>query len=403
MIEENHIDIKLSDQILNSKNPENNSDLNLEEFSKLTIAEVCGYLNNNTHNITNHYIEESNFIPIEQSSDLESDYRLEREEELSNGFWFRVYRTEKFRYIGETNGACQREGFGVCHYNNGIIYKGLWRNDKKTGYGITINNNIEAEVLGELRDDHYEGYIELKHTTSNKKRTFVKKGIINSEGNFAEVISIELIKNNSRILYEGTVAGGLIDFGRIIYSSSKVYYGEIKNMIEDGWGIFVSKNSFIFQGEIKHKVFSGYGEHYHSDLNRYFGFFKKSKKHGLGILIHKDGKLSLSNYVEDFKDGPCFVVTKSNFKMELNHLGLKSKSVDKLDVVKKYVYYNYPEYYKYLDFNFKYVIEKFEKIVESDEIYFKFIEDYVLNDINSVKIDLNNKDLIEETNPIEKK
>ena len=48
-----------------------------------------------------------------------------------------------------------REGEGVFIWNDGSIYKGSWKNDKREGFGIKVD--AEGRYEGEWKNDQKEG------------------------------------------------------------------------------------------------------------------------------------------------------------------------------------------------------------------------------------------------------
>ena len=116
-----------------------------------------------------------------------------------------------------------KEGKGIMKYNNGDLYEGEWKNDKKEGNGIMKfeNGNIYE---GEWKNDLIEG-----------------KGIMKC-------------KNGEQ--YEGEWANNKREgHGKMKYINGEEYEGEWKNDLKDGKGILKYKNEEILEGYWKEDEF----------------------------------------------------------------------------------------------------------------------------------------------------
>jgi hypothetical protein len=262
-------------------------------------------------------------------------------------------KTEKYKYIGEVAGDL-RHGFGICYYNKGGVYIGQWKSGKKHGLGKTLFPDGRV-VQGELYSNYYEGYVEV--VLPGK---FIEQGyVINNS--FIDEVSIQ----RGGVTVEGKLCGPE-QVCKIVYSDNNYYIGEINQPESDvikssdisGFGISVSKKNFIYSGYIKSVKSNGYGELIQSDGSRYFGYFQDNKKHGIGFNFTKDGKMTYGYYENDVKVGPFISFTKTSYKLEIFHLGFRSKIVEKFETCKKYLTLNYPEYSHILKINHKIVHDK---------------------------------------------
>jgi hypothetical protein len=301
--------------------------------------------------IPNDYSGEDEFHPLKQSQRKVS-----------------TIKTENFRYIGEVLNN-QRDGFGICYYTKGDVYIGQWRNDRKEGWGKTTLTNGDVNI-GEVRDNLYDGFVEVK----NKKKAIWIRGHV-SRGKFndgpiiysQENREIECVGlfNNSNLSTE-QLSSTIIQqqlVCKITYSNKHYFLGEIDTMnFKNGFGISVFKNNFVFQGEIQNLQSNGYGEIIQNDGTRFYGFFENNKKHGFGISFFSEGGASYGIYIMDDRHGPFFNINKSgttySMRMEIFHLGFKSKQVEKIDTTKKYLQLNYPEYTTILNIDYKNIYDK---------------------------------------------
>ena len=265
------------------------------------------------------------------------DVYIERDDRINDAERKRlVIKSEKFKYIGEAIGD-KRDGFGICHYSNGEIHIGQWRNNLKEGFGKTIYTN-GIIYQGEMRNNYYEGYCEKIDKNGTQTSGFVIRGI------FIDEI---VIQNGDKIT-EKRVDSNIVK----IISKSKYYYSD-NNLIIAYKDEYPTIAGFMINFKL-----NGYGEIYHKEGSKFFGYFIDNKKNGIGIFFAKDSKVLIGDYTKDVKNGPFFIITKTSFKMEIYHFGLRSKTIDKYDNCKKYLQLNYPEYRYLLKLDFKKLIEK---------------------------------------------
>jgi len=139
------------------------------------------------------------------------------------------------------------------------------------------------------------------------------------------------------------------------------------------------KDNTLFYGEIKNKTMVNYIENYSNDAGCFLGFLIDSKKNGVGLSFLKDGRVCIGEFEDDQKKGPIFIFTnpKQGVKMELYLMGFKTKTVEKMDTIKKYLQLNYPEYCNILKIDFEKLINKLSRDV-NEEIAnsSKMIENY---------------------------
>jgi hypothetical protein len=279
--------------------------------------------------------------------------------------------TNKYKYIGDSiNG--KRDGFGICEYTKGKVYIGFFKNDKKDGYGKIIYSNGDEEYA-EFSNGSINGFYECV-----KKDISKITGYINDK-KFSEFLTLE--KNN--IIYEGKPyeeESNKISFGKLTIKkekSKKIFIGNILNyQTEVGFGLFYKDNN-LFYGEIKNKVILNYIENYSSEGGCFLGFLKDSKKSGIGISFLKDGRICIGEFEDDQKKGPIFIFTmsKPRVNMDLYLMGFKTKSLEKMETIKKYLQINYPEFCKILKINFDKLIGKITPEINTEiSISIKIIE-----------------------------
>ena len=139
-------------------------------------------------------------------------------------------------YKGSWNIKNQRHGFGINISPDGLIYKGLWNNDKIGNYGLFLEKTGNY-VKGELKDGKLEG-----------------KGEMEIKGKFK-------------------------------------YIGDFKNDKPNGKGILKDdEKGFEYNGEIVNGIKEGKGSLKFIDGIKYEGDFKNDVYDGIGVLEFKDGK-----------------------------------------------------------------------------------------------------------------
>jgi len=276
--------------------------------------------------------------------------------------------TDDNKYIGETlnsNGAIIRDGFGICEYKDGKTYIGQWVNDAWEGLGKIIYANGDLEQ-GEFSDNKPNGFFEVI-----EKNKSITKGFVN-DLKFNDYISIE----RSYIIYEGEPQNdekSKMSFGKLTYNkkgeSKKIFIGNIYNyQSENGLGMYYKDNN-IFYCEIRNKKMINYIENYGNESGCFLGFTKDNKKDNLGIYFIKDGRICIGEFEDDLKKGPVFYfqnLPRPNVKMELYLMGFKTKTVEKMDSIKKYLQTFYPEYCQILKIDFQKFLDKISPEVNQE-------------------------------------
>jgi hypothetical protein len=299
----------------------------------------------------------------------EDDTKCEREIESQEKKELNIQVIEKdeYRYIGETKKDL-RDGFGICYFKNGDVYKGQWRFDKKEGLGIMVYKNGSV-MKGELWDDNFSGFCKLNE--NRKTITGYYRG-----GRFYDIV----IVTQKNKYYEGEIAQDdtKISLGKLVWNhTNKQIMGEIYDYNEGcGFGILINNSNCMYLGEVRNKIFQNYIEVYNLEGGAYFGITKDSLKNGICFSFYKDGKVSFGNYINNFKNGPFLNfsnyqnLAKSSVRLELFHFDFKSKFVDKMEPSKKYLQLNYPEYCYILNIHYQEIISKLSEVLVEEMAFF---------------------------------
>jgi hypothetical protein len=332
----------MEDSILNQANNEFTSpDIPFNDESDIGLINITFHVP--TIN-TNEYNELERNEPRRKASVAEEiemvrnyEIQINREDTICETDRKRqVIKSEKYKYIGETLGD-NRDGFGICHYTNGEIHIGQWKNNLKEGYGKTIFTN-GIIYQGEMRNNHFEGFCEKIDKNGTHTTGYALRGM------FIDEI---VIQNGDKIT-EKRLDSNIVK----IKSKNKYYYGE-NNIIIAYKDDFPTLAGFMINFKL-----NGYGEIYHKEGSKFYGNFVDNKKNGIGIFLTKDNKVLIGDYTQDLKNGAFFIITKTSFKMEIYHYGFRSKTIDKYENCKKYLILNYPEFSYLLKLDFKKLVDK---------------------------------------------
>ena len=200
----------------------------------------------------------------------------------------------------------KREGKGILTYTNGDIYDGEWENDIQNGEGIYIFKTGEIKSYeGNWRNGHYFGFGKIKFLNGNEIESIF---LNNSEG-----IDIIKIRNNEGNIFLGHInkedksiigngyqvsKNGNISIGNFIYDEDKLEYIRNGNNFE----ILYNNGNKIFI-PIMMDVEIGKGKIIYKNGNIYFGDILEGKEHGNGIIKYKNGGEYKGEFKNDKKNG----------------------------------------------------------------------------------------------------
>ena len=88
-------------------------------------------------------------------------------------------------YDGEFRFNGIRNGMGICKFQNGDWYDGLWKNGKQNGNGVYFSNVLKATYYGKFVNGLCQGKCRIKYSSGDKqKKTF--EGFISKKGKLQE-------------------------------------------------------------------------------------------------------------------------------------------------------------------------------------------------------------------------
>ena len=200
----------------------------------------------------------------------------------------------------------KREGKGILTYTNGDIYDGEWENDLQNGEGIYIFKTGKIKSYeGNWRNGHYFGFGKIKFSNGNEIESIFLNNcegidiikIKNTEGN---IFLGHINKEDKSIIENGyqVSKNGNISIGNFIYDEDKLDY--IRN--GDNFEIFYNNGNKIYV-PIMMDVEIGKGKIIYKNGNIYIGDILEGKKEGKGIIKYKNGSEFKGEFKNDKKNG----------------------------------------------------------------------------------------------------
>lgn len=181
-------------------------------------------------------------------------------------------------YEGEMNiGNNQRDGKGVCLYNNGTIYEGEWRRNKEHGRGILLTDDRRRII--------YVGDWE--------------RGKMHGQGTYYYHTYLANYSEDP----EDAEKGG-------------VYRGDFKENTRHGTGTYTLPNGCSYSGDWRENLPSGRGAFYWTDGSVYNGQWKDGKRHGYGTLQTRDGFKYEGNWSSNGMEGRGIAIYPSGQRYE---------------------------------------------------------------------------------------
>jgi len=241
------------------------------------------------------------------SSFLRSD--ASAEEEDHSGFTFPFFSVDDaceapqaFRtgvnqiYEGEFDADGQRHGFGLCLFENGIIYEGSWAQGKMCGKGFVLNAYGELVYQGELSDNMFNG--RGTHLFPNGDRF---------DGEFREG------RMNGYGIYFHAESGGIYvgewrrnkrhGSGRLTMPDSSFYDGEWMDDQFGGRGVLEVKGRCRYEGQFRKHRFEGRGRCVYEGNGMFYGSFKGGLKDGRGTYEFPNGAVYEGRFRNDAIEG----------------------------------------------------------------------------------------------------
>ena len=179
------------------------------------------------------------------------------------------------------------------YYESGNYYKGEWKNGLKHGKGILYYENGSILYDGYFIQDKFEGKGNYYYEDSNyyiEKWKNKKDEIIYAKG---KLYDGDFIYHKSK--------GNKID----IYEYGNYYEGEWKNGKKHGKGIIYHKNgNILYNGDFIDDKFEGNGKYIYEDGDYYIGEFSNGLKNGQGKEVNRNGEIIYDGeFIDDERNG----------------------------------------------------------------------------------------------------
>ncbi|MEQ1798955.1 MAG: caspase family protein [Lacibacter sp.] len=193
------------------------------------------------------------------------------------------------------SGNCS-SGFGKFKYANGDIYEGEFSDDKREGYGVykwstgekffgesiadvfygfgVMEFKDRTKYIGEFKAGEFEGEGEKTYPDGTKKTGLFGKG------KYLGKISYYSKPVGTTGCLNGDCDNG---YGMKYYTGNDRYFGYFKNTKRDGYGAYYWDDGTRWVGQFQQNLLTGYGTYFFITGEKYVGEFIDSKRNGWGI------------------------------------------------------------------------------------------------------------------------
>lgn len=193
-------------------------------------------------------------------------------------------------------------GFGKAEIQQGVNYKGEFKNGKYNGYGeLIVEGNYSYK--GEFKDGKPCGYGIVHHSNGD-----ILEGEFGSDlrdHHFGVYLNgFGVYKKHDGAILEAEFKNGEVLLGKYIYPE-----GDIRKLYQGDWSCFdkekttygtlLYSNGDYYEGEFKNELMDGYGEMKYEEGFEYSGTWKKDKKDGIGICTLNENIKFLTKFKED--------------------------------------------------------------------------------------------------------
>jgi len=346
---------------LDKKNVNKNNNIHKSSFKNknnkinfqaqfLVSEKIQNNNNNNNHNISN----------LNNTSDITTNPNITQDKSLFSSPSERIYIG---KYVGgQKNGQGKLllpneseyegnfknnefDGYGVFKsktYN----YWGNFIEGKKNGKGKYEDLIKDSIYEGEFVDDKKNGYGEEKYNDGIIYKGQFKDGLKEGKG------TLILKKNkNETDIYEGEFKEDKIcGIGRIIFNNKNEYYGEWENNEMTGYGMFLDGQVRFF-GYFEHNMKEGFGALFYEDQSyALLGKWEEDLCEGPSILIQLNKRKNKENVLEN--DNIIVGMYKGeiiNMNLGIEDINTFKSSEDYQEMTELFKNKFYPDFLKYIN------------------------------------------------------
>jgi hypothetical protein len=200
----------------------------------------------------------------------------------------------------------QREGRGICLFNNGLLYFGGWFRNKEHGNGVLMTADRKRIIYsGSWEKGKMSGrgvyYFGMDRSTKTNQDPGPRY-----DGEFRENLmhGIGTYYFPDGTVYCGSWSNGMMSGrGVLTWPDGSEYNGDMKDNRRSGQGILKASDGFYYDGTWVANAMEGRGTAVYPNGQKYIGLFVAGKREGRGTLLFTNGATYEGRFKEDAIDG----------------------------------------------------------------------------------------------------
>lgn len=197
----------------------------------------------------------------------------------------------------------QRDGMGVCLYNNGMLYEGSWRRNLEHGHGVLMTADRKRTIY---KGDWEKGRMHGRGVYYFARTKKDQKVVARYEGDFKENLKHG---NGTYYFPDGSVYDGgwrdgmMSGRGTFTWPDGSVYEGEWKDSKRHGQGVLKASDGFFYDGSWVANAMEGRGTAVYPNGQKYIGLFICGRREGRGTMLFTNGATYEGRFRDDAIDG----------------------------------------------------------------------------------------------------